>query len=356
MLPMIGAGILGLGSSILAGNEAKKGAKAAAEAAQRAEAMYKDIKTPSIEDQKLLLDRYLYEGNFSPEDLEALGLGPSAMENVAADQRALDAQVAALEGMKEVAEGGLTEGDLAAARQLQRQADSSDMARRKAVLNQMAQRGVLGSGMELAAQLQNTQDTAQSQADATDKLIQQAQARALEGLSRTGQLSEQMRYQSFNEGSQKAQAKDAINKFNTQNRQDVSNQNVSNLNAAQLRNLNARQGINNQNVDLGNQEQQFNKGLYQTQFGNQLRLADARSGRAIAEGQAQQGVSNARANQIGSIGSGLANTVGSIGGYMQQNEMQDKLFAHQNQLADRQNSARFGSSLLVPSVDDYFKK
>lgn len=320
-MPITGAlvgGGLNVVGGLLGGNSAKKAAKQQADAMARIESMYDKIQAPTVEEQKLMLDRFLYEGNYDPATLEALGLGPSAMEGVSADQSALDAQVQALQGMQEVAEGGLTEGDLAAARQLQRQADSSDMARRKSILNQMAQRGTLGSGMELAAQLQSTQDTAQSQADATDKLIQQAQARALEGLSRTGSLAEQMRYQSFNEGSQKASARDAINKFNVANRQDISNQNVSNQNQAQLRNLDARQGLNNANVGLGNTEQTHNKGLLQQNYENQLGLTNAKAGRATNTAQAQYGVGQARAAQTGAIlgglGSALGGALGAMGG------------------------------------------
>lgn len=310
-------GLVGIGSSLLAGKDAKKAARAAADAAARAEAMYANIKLPSVEDQQLLLQRFLSEGNYDPEVMEALGLGPSSMESVSADKRALDAQAEALAGMQEIGKGGMTEADLAGARQLQRQTDSSDMARRKSILNQMAQRGTLGSGMELAAQLQSAQDSTQTQADNTDKLIQQAQARALEGLSRTGSMSEQMRYQDFNEQSQKAQARDVINKFNNTNRQGINNQNIENRNTAQLRNLDNRQDVGNRNVNLANAEQRDNKGLLQTNFNNQMQLTDARAGRAVNTGNAQAGIHAADARQTAAIGSGLTDTIGSLSGYFE---------------------------------------
>jgi hypothetical protein len=312
-LVMGGTSLVG---GLMGGRQAKKAAQAAADAAARAEAMYSGIKLPSVEEQKLLLQRFLSEGNYDPEVMEALGLGPSSMESVSVDQRATDAQAEALAGMQEIGKGGMTEADLAGARQLQRQTDSSDMARRKSILNQMAQRGTLGSGMELAAQLQSAQDSTQNQADATDKLIQQAQARALEGLSRTGTMSEQMRYQDFNEKSQKAQARDAINKFNTNNRQGINNQNIENRNTAQLRNLDLRQAISNSNTGLSNAEQQANKGLLQTNFNNTMDLTNAKAGRTMATGQAQAGIHAANAQNIGAITSGLTNTMGAVAGYM----------------------------------------
>jgi len=50
----------------------------------------------------------------------------------------------------------------------------------------------------------------------------QAQSRALQALMQGGQLGGQIRQQDFGEQSEKAQAQDAINRFNTANRQQVS--------------------------------------------------------------------------------------------------------------------------------------
>jgi hypothetical protein len=312
----VGTAAASLVGGAISGNQAKNAAKRQADDMARIQSMYNDLKAPSVEEQQAILERLAYEGDYSPEALEALGLGPSSMENVQADQQALDAQVDALNKMREISQGGLTEADEAAAREIQRKTDSSDMARRKSVLNEMAQRGVLGSGMELAAKLQGAQDSTQNQADANDKLIQQAQARALQALSQTGGLSEQMRYQSFNEGSQKAQAKDAINKFNLNNRQDISNQNIGNRNQAQLRNLGARQAVSNANTGLSNEEQLHNKALLQQDFDNQLNLTNAKANRASNTAAANYGVGQARAAQTGAILQGIGGALGAgLGAY-----------------------------------------
>jgi hypothetical protein len=317
---MAAGALVGTVGSLVGGNQQRKGAKAQRAAAERAAAMYDKINIPDIEKQKLILDRYNYQGDYDPEKLLALGLDPSQMQNVNADQQALDAQVEALNQVREIAQGGMTESDEAAARQLSRKVASDDIARRKAVLNQMAQRGTLGSGMELAAQLQQAQDSTQSQSDANDRLIQQALARSLDGSSRLGNLAEQMRYQDFSEKSQKARAADEINKFNITNSQSITNQNVGNRNIAQLRNLDAQQLLNNSNVDLANRQQQFNKGLLQNQFDNQMRLTDAKAGRQQAIGNAQANVSNQNANMIGGIAGGIANLGGAIGQNIQNQE------------------------------------
>jgi hypothetical protein len=312
---MTGAAAISAVSGLMAGNSAKKAAKKQADAAAKVEAMYGKINAPTVEEQKLMLDQFGYQGDFSPEAMEALGLGPSSMEGVSANQQAVDAQANALAGMQEIAEGGLSESDMAAAREIQRQTSNSDMARRKSILNEMAQRGTLDSGMELAAKLQGAQDTTETQASANDKLIQAAQARALQALSQTGDMSQQMRYQDFSEKSNIAKAKDAINEFNTRNRQSVNNENVDNRNQAQGRNLDARQQLNNQNVNLRNQEQINNKGLIQQGFQNQMQLTGAKAGAAQNTGAAQAGVDAARAATIGAIGQGLSSGLAAYGNY-----------------------------------------
>lgn len=311
MDPITGGLIAGAGmnlvGSLIGGSSAKRAAKRQAEAAARIAAMYDKIDIPDIEKQKLILDELRYQGDLTPEMMEALGLDPSQMESVEADAQFEEAQRRSLEQMQDVADGGLTEADMAAARQMQRQVDNADVARRKSVLNQMAQRGVLGSGMELAAQLQSAQEATQNQSDASDRLMQQAQSRALEAIARTGNMADQARQQDFNEQSARAKAADAISQFNLSNRQDVLNRNVGLRNAAQERNLDAQQRLNNANIALRNEQQQFNKGLLQQQFRNRMDLTDAKAGRQSDAARASAGVDMARGNMAGSIFGGLAN-------------------------------------------------
>ena len=59
-LVMGGTSLVG---GLMGGRQAKKAAQAAADAAARAEAMYSGIKLPSVEEQQLLLQRFISEGN-----------------------------------------------------------------------------------------------------------------------------------------------------------------------------------------------------------------------------------------------------------------------------------------------------
>jgi hypothetical protein len=54
-------------------------------------------------------------------------------------------------------------------REINRDVNQQSRARQKSILNEMAQRGVLGSGMELAAQLKGEQADTSRAAEASDR-------------------------------------------------------------------------------------------------------------------------------------------------------------------------------------------
>jgi hypothetical protein len=168
--------------------------------------------------------------------------------------------------------------------------------------------------MDLLAQLQSSQA-------ATDQMGQQgldvagmAQDRALNAMMQSGQLSGDIRGQQFGEQSQVANARDAINRFNAQNRNQTNQFNAGSLNdAAQFNagnrlrtdmanrdtrigvdqtnaqfsqdaakfNAGGRQDVANQNVDTKNRETMTNKvDLGQQNFQNQVTVATGKSGAA----------------------------------------------------------------------------
>lgn len=337
-----------LGSTLLASQASRQGAEAQRRAAEAAAAAFAGVPIPTVEEQKIILQTPELMGQYTPEQLQAMELGVSAMEGVKADQGAIDAQKQALEGISEVAEGGYSEADKATAREVQRTVSQDAQARQKAILNSMAQRGVLGSGMELAAQLQSQQQSADQMSRAGDNLTQQAQARALAALGQQGSLAGQLRQQSFGEQSDVARARDAINQFNTQNRQSVTNQNVGNRNQAQLTNLQNRQAIENQRAGLANEQERYNKGLIQQQFDNRTgRVRDTNAANmAAANARAQQ--SQADAAMYQGIGSAIGTAAGGIGSYY--GKQQD----HKNalELAQVNSINRPGRSYRLPASNN----
>lgn len=309
-------GAASVAGTVSAAKSAKKGREAQQEAMDKATKAFEGIRIPTIEEQRIILQYPELMGQYTPEQVEAMQLGVSAMEDVAARPETIQEQQEALQQISEVAEGGLTEADKAAMREIQRDVGQQARARQKSILSEMAQRGTLGSGMELAAQLKGEQQSIAESAEASDRAIQQAQARALEALTRKGTLASEMRSQEFGEQSDIARARDAIEKFNLANRQDISQQNIGERNRAQLLNLQARQAQEEARVSTANKMEEYNKALAQQQFQNQITRAQGMvtplTNQGIVANQAGQDTS---ARQAG-LTSGIVNTIGTIGGFL----------------------------------------
>jgi hypothetical protein len=251
------------------------------------------------------------------------------------------ASLAALDEI--IAGGGMTMRDQANLSRIQNEAATADRGRRDAIKQNMAARGMGGSGMDLLAQLQSSQA-------ATDRTAQQgldvagmAQDRALESIMQSGRLSGDVRGQDFGEQAQRAEARDAINTFNARNRNAMNQFNVGQVNNmaqtnagkqlqtdmynrdtrldqnkyntsqaydAQKASWGARQDTANANTGVSNQQSQYNAQLPQQNFQNQLDVAKGKSG-AYAQGTSYYG------NQAGRKRDQWGNLIGgaaTIGG------------------------------------------
>lgn len=271
---MLGSAVIGGGMGLAATSKASKAARAAAAQAtaesgrQFDEAMkemreaaeyLESLGVPPVEAQRIAL--------------ESANLGPSALEDVETDPRLKQAQMDALARIQEMGGAGLTAEERAQQDMITRSAGAEAQARDKSILQNMAERGIGGSGAELMARLQGSQSAADRAAVQQGQLSGQAQNRALQALSQAGQLGGQIRGQEYGEQSNLASARDRIAQFNEANR-----------------------------VQAANQAEMYNKGLIQQQYENELAK---RQGVAAAKtGTAQMGVD--RAGQIQLAGTAAA--------------------------------------------------
>jgi len=247
----IGANVVG---GLAGASAAKRGARANREAQEKALKEYMKVNMPSLSEQEIDLVIPQLMGELNPEAEQMVELGPSQMEEVSVDEALKQKQMDALNQISEVAEGGLTEADQAAARQMQRQVEQSNTARQKAILNEMAQRGVMGSGIELAQRMGAAQQAAEQQQSAQDALIQQAQQRALQAMGQQGSMAGSIRSQDFGEQSAKARASDEIARANVMNQIGMQQRNVSARNQAQMANLQAKQRLEDLRAQTMNQQ------------------------------------------------------------------------------------------------------
>lgn len=143
-------------------------------------------------------------------------LGRSKVAGTYSDREARDAQKQALLDMQQTYQDP-SSGPLAALRRLQEQEESRRLrGQQDAILSQMEQRGMGGSGAELAARLSATQSSAER--GATQGY--QAQMAALQAIESTGRQASQARGQSWDERKERASAADRFNAMNTSIRND----------------------------------------------------------------------------------------------------------------------------------------
>ncbi len=304
--PIIG-GMIGAGA-------AAKEREAADRIRQQMLALFGEIRVPSVEEQKVLFETLKSQGELTPEMEQVFAQGDSEFKNIAVDPRLKEAQLAALQGLQGVAnEGGMSATDKVRFNQMQSELNRNEGAQRGAIMQDMARRGQAGSGMELAAQLMNQQASAERASMQGMEVKAQAERRALEALMQGGQLAGQMQGQEFNQQAQAAAAQDAINRFNTANRQQVQSNNVGARNQAQASNLGERQRIADQNVGIRNQQETQNKGLAQQNFDNQLKRASGMTGQLGGMANAADQAAGRAANMWSGIGSGIGEAFAAYG-------------------------------------------
>lgn len=297
---------------LIGADQARQGRRAAEHARAQALGQFAGIEIPDIEDQELALLSPEYIGDYEPVLEEAVELGPSEMAGIEIDPRLQEAQMQALSQLSEIGEGGLTPGDVAAMRSMQRQVAGQEEARQNAILQEMARRGVGGSGLELAARMASSQGAADRASAQADELAQMAQARALQAITQAGSLGGQIRSQEFGEQAQEAAAADAIARFNAQNQQAMRARNVQAQQQAQARNLAEKQRLAERDTATRNYQQEANKRLIQQQFENQLGLGSARAGQYAGQAQA----ADAAAARSGQMWAGIGQGVGAgLGAY-----------------------------------------
>jgi hypothetical protein len=301
----------GVVGAIEGGNAASNQLQAAEAARQQALQEFQGINVPSVANQTLNLQQYGNAGNLVNENEQALQQGPNALAGISTDPRLVQAQMAALNQLSTTGQMGMTPGEQAALNQAQNNAAAQAQAKNAQILNQFAAQGMGGSGAQLAAQLNNSQASAQQLANNSNQVAQNAQQNALQAISQAGTLGGQMQAQQFGQQAQIAQAQNYINQFNTMNSQNVQNQNVQAANAAALRNLQNQQSLMNQNTQLSNQQQQYNKQLQQQQFNNQMAQAAGESGQYAGIANAMTNNAANTANSWAGIGQGVDTGIGA---------------------------------------------
>lgn len=247
----------------------------------------------ALEEQQLQLlrDKMLTAEQLTPEYQmmgDPLLLGESQAGQAQADEQSIAGQRGALEAMQDIyQQGGLTSGDRGRLRQSQAENSRAMRGQNDALMANMQERGMGGSGAALAGMLSNQQGLANANAGAARDVNFAAQNRALQAIQGAGMISGQMRGQSFDESFSRGGAIDRFNQDNMSEQRHVRDSNNRIANAQQDANVAGREAAYGYEVDQYGRESGLRDQDRETQEGYRQ---DSRSFR--------QGVVNAGLNAM----------------------------------------------------------
>lgn len=244
-----------------------------------ASAKYKSLVPPSLSSTAIKLGRMVSEGELTPEEAVAQLQQESELAGITVDPALYAAQLDALTSLQDIGKnGGLTAMDKAQLFEISNQEATKERGAREAILQGAAQRGVAGSGLELAQQLISQQSAADRVAARDTEVAAQAQKRALKAIQNAGTMATGMRSQAFGEESTKAQAQDAINRFNTEMANKVNMANITAKNAADAANLENKYKIQQYNLGQQTAEETNRVNQLNTNYQQQLQKAAGQAG------------------------------------------------------------------------------
>lgn len=254
-------------------------------------------------------------GVYTPKLEDAISQSASQVNQIHEDPSLKAAQTKALQVLQQRGAGGLNPEDRAAYNDLRRQNEKEAEGKRQQILQNMASRGMGGSGAELAAQLSAAQSGDENLSAGGDRLAAQASQNALQSMTQAGMLGGQIRAQDFDVNKTRAAAQDELNRFNTSQQIARQTRNVGAQNQAQQQNLSEQQRISDYNTAQANAEKLRQAEAKQQYWNNSLGYANSKAG--ALQGQAGNYAKNAQqtSDQYGKIGSGLGSAFGTLGDF-----------------------------------------
>lgn len=233
---------------------------------------YQGLQAPTKEDLSYFTQDIPFIQQAAQE--RAVQAGPSAMEGISLDPDMRRAQLEALGSLQRLGAGDITAMDRARLDELTRKTAQQERGARGAILQNMQRRGMAGSGLELAAQLQNQQSAADRAAQQALQVEGNAQQRALEALQQSGAMAGRMEGADYQRARERAEAADTIAKFNALQAAGAQQRNVAGMNDLNRN----RQDVMNRNIAARNVARANNADAAEAAFKGQLARAQGVSG------------------------------------------------------------------------------
>ena len=182
-LANIAGGVFGLiGSS---GDRQK-----ALDANQQAVQQWLNVNIPDPAQQKVVLQKFVQTGQLDPKLQQAVSQQGTELSKIQTDPSLKGAQLQALSSLQDIGNhGGMDLQSQEAVQQAQNDTNAQARGRSEAVADNFARRGISGSGLEMAAQLQGAQDANNRTSNAQMQAATDARSRALQAIQGSGNLA-----------------------------------------------------------------------------------------------------------------------------------------------------------------------
>lgn len=277
-------------------------------------ALYDKIQSPNFDPNSITPAEYAAVREHIPQGAALVQeVAPTIIKQTADMEAGTSAQKSALQRYRDIAANNGEDPQMkalldVAARKGQIEAQS----RQQSVLQDANRRGMLGSGVSLAAQLSGSANAMDRAAAQGNTAAIEAYKGRLDALKNSAQLGGQLYNQNVDLQGKNANIINSFNARTSQNAQNVENLNTNNANTADKFNIENAQQQANLNTGAKNQFAQYNAtrndSNQQKAFQDQMELANAKMG--LSNNQ----VADTRANAADSnnMVQGITNAAGGI--------------------------------------------
>lgn len=281
---------------------------------------YTDEQARALAEARAAGDEYIAAGpaSYSEGDeltLSQLGafpeLGDTNLADITTDPRFADYELAALAELEEQSQNGYTARDQADLVRIESEASRANRGRQGAIQQNMAARGLGGSGLDFIAQTQAAQDSIERQALEGLEKNAQLQERKQSATARLGSLGSELQSKEYAQKASAAQAQDNIDRFNASMSIDRNKANTNLANEAATQNWSRSNATADRNVGAAADFRGSILGVKQKQAGINYDSAADRENRARLQAQENE---QAAAGKIGMLGGVAGGVVGGIYG------------------------------------------
>lgn len=310
---VVGAAMVG--TAVVGAVQAGEERDAAREAMNSALAEIKAVGAPPDYAREIIYEKFKQAGLLTPEVEKQINLGVSKVSKIVDNEKTKAAQMKALDQMQQRAKGGFTAEDKAAINKAKLDIANQNQAQQSQIIQNMAQRGMGGAGAELAARLGAQQQGSNMLSQQGMDLASTASRNALDAARLSGDFAGQIGQQQFQRDTARAEAEDAVNRFNIENAMGRQSRNVDRSNAANEYNVKRQQYVSDLNVQQQNAELLRQREAERQRWLDQLGLAKAKAGQHVnlanQSMQSAQQVASDWGNISGGFGTMLGGTMGA---------------------------------------------